>query len=173
MQLQQKDIQSEDLMASEERFLGKIAHFLAIIQIRSCSNKKCEGKKRSRLSPMREIVISSPRHLQNIVNDVTVEPICIVCGFANANVSFEWDRRGWPPFFCFPIAYDHSCVQQVTEDEIPESYTLLETKYVLFAYTVTMIISQLYLTSKETNTYMLVPCRKSYKSSKHILSRTQ
>jgi hypothetical protein len=77
MELKTADLQSGDLMASE-RFLAKIAHFIPVMQIYHCNNKKCRGKKKSGLSPMKDIVISSPKDLQDIINDWTVEQMCCV-----------------------------------------------------------------------------------------------
>jgi hypothetical protein len=70
---------------------------------------------------MKDIDISPPKDLQDIINDWNVEQKCVVCGFPNEKVTFEWERRGCPAFFCFPIAHDHTGVKQVTEMDIPQT----------------------------------------------------
>jgi len=123
-----------NIYGSEERFLHSICNLVPIQQITDCPNRRCDIPKIVTLFPMKDLVISDPSSISDIlsVNNKSIK--CPLCDSKYTEQRYSWTQYGSPPFFCFPIAHGDNSVSG--EVDLPLNYDVLGTQFTLFGYTV-------------------------------------
>jgi hypothetical protein len=117
---------------SDEHFLKCISPFVTVVQDRLSKFQMKDSK--TKLHPMKDLIIRSPSELSDILKPAATETVCSGCNCNQSEVRYSWPDGTSPPMFCFPIAQvERECV---TEDMVLKSYNLMDVRYEIFAYTV-------------------------------------
>jgi hypothetical protein len=125
-----------DMYDSEEEFVRHTKHFVRMLEIRICNNKKCRNENANKevtVYPSADWVVRTPALFTMYCNVIRHGGRCEYCNTKGLEIALKMPDDGPPHFMLFVIPNVGS--KATSDKDVPKEYKVLGYKYYVVAYT--------------------------------------